>query len=69
MVMEVFAGGDRITTSIVLQAAVLRGDYFFEALDSVTHISRQALAVTLVLARPERAITIRSEPHCEMEIC
>lgn len=40
VVMEVFAGGDRVTASIVLQAAVYRGYHFFEALDSVTHVSR-----------------------------
>lgn len=40
MVMEVFAGGDGVTASIVFQAAVDRRHQFFQALDSVPHISR-----------------------------
>lgn len=38
--MEVFAGGDRVTASIVYQAADYRGHHFFKALDSVPHVSR-----------------------------
>lgn len=38
--MEVFAGGHGVAASIILQATVNRGDHFFKALDSITHIPR-----------------------------
>lgn len=50
--MEVLAGSHRIAASIVLQATVYRGHHLLQTLDSVTHVSRQALTLTLVLKNP-----------------
>lgn len=49
MVMQVLAGGHRVTSAIVFQAAVNRGHYLFQTLDSITHVPRQALTLTLIL--------------------
>lgn len=49
MVMQVLAGGHGVAATVVFQATVNRGHHLFQTLDSITHITRQALAVTIIL--------------------
>ena len=51
--MQVVAGGHRVAASVVLQAAVDRRLRLLQTLDPVTHVSRQALALSLVLRKPD----------------
>ncbi len=53
MVMQVLAGGHGVAVSVVFQAAVNRRHHLLQTLDSITHVSRQALALTLVLEEPD----------------
>lgn len=53
MVMQVLARGHRVTASVVFQAAIYRGHHLLQTLDSITHVSRQTLTITLVLEEPD----------------
>lgn len=49
VVMQVLAGRHGGTASVIVLAAVHRGNHFFQTLDSISHVPLQALALTLVL--------------------
>lgn len=53
MEMQVLAGGNRVTASILLQAAVNRGHNLLQTLDSISHIALGAFTPTLVLQEPD----------------
>lgn len=53
MVMQVLAGGNGVTASVVFQATVNGGHHLLQTLDSITHVPRQALTLTFILVEPE----------------
>lgn len=56
--MEVLAGGHWVAASVLFQATVNRGHHLLQTLDSITHIPRQALTLTLVLGEPDEQLMV-----------
>lgn len=69
MVMQVLAGGHRVAASVVFQAAIYRGHHLLQTLDSITHVSRQTLTITLVLEEPDYwVISLKQELRIRVEM-